>query len=66
MSSEQKPHIVYAQEGAKVTYLYPNYADAFAFWKTVHTYKTPYLLATVECKILRQCTPAAEIVDTAE
>lgn len=60
--SEDRPHVVYAQGDTDDARVLPNYAEAFAAWKTLHHFKYPYLIAVLG----RHCTPAAEIVDVAE
>lgn len=61
--SEDKPHIVYPESRVLGTVeMFPTYASAFAYWRTVHTWQRPYCIATLG----RHCTPAAEIVDVSE
>jgi hypothetical protein len=61
--SETKPHIVYPKDRAvNLVDWFPNYAAAFNYWRQVHTYQQPYLIA----QIGRVIDPSSEIVDVSE
>lgn len=64
--SENKPHVVLRKltvpRIGTVAAVFPTYADAFKYWKTVHTWQKPWVIHTLG----RECTVTAEVVDVAE
>jgi hypothetical protein len=62
VTTENKPHIVYRANSIGMVRMCANYADAFKYWKLLHSYKDPFLIATVG----RVIDPSQEIVDVNE
>jgi hypothetical protein len=63
MTTENQPHVVYRKgQTGGVVCLLPSYAAAHECWKSQHSVREPYLIATLG----RVIDPATPIIDVNE
>ncbi len=60
--TEDRPHIVFAKIDPGEVLFFPNYLAAHAYWKSVHTFQAPFVIATVG----REIDPSTPVIDPSE